>query len=72
MNLTLTPRSRRLIDVMMQRRRREISGVLDLMSPDQQQRLADALTDFSAAAGELGDQAWALGWTSSSESRSSS
>jgi DNA-binding MarR family transcriptional regulator len=72
LHLTLTPKSRRLIKETMQRRRQEINGVLGLMSPPAQQRLAVALADFSAAAGELGDQAWTLGWTSSVETHPAS
>jgi len=58
----LTPRGRKLIELVMQRRRALIADILEHLSPASQRRLADALLEFSDAAGEISDGAWTLGW----------
>ena len=58
----LTPRGRKLIDEVMKRRRALIAEVLRKMAPRAQQDLANALVQFSLAAGELSERAWHLGW----------
>ena len=58
----LSPRGRKLIDQVMNRRRALIADVLRKMTPRARQNLASALMQFSLAAGELSDRAWHLGW----------
>ena len=58
----LTSRGRKLVEQVMQRRRALIADVLLRLSPQSRRRLADALVEFSNAAGEVSDGAWALGW----------
>ena len=63
----LTPRGRKLIEQVMQRRRALIADILDHLAPASQRRLADALLEFANAAGEISDEAWTLGWPVSLE-----
>ena len=58
----LTPRGRKLVELVMVRRRALITDILEHLPPASQRRLADALLEFSSAAGEISDGAWALGW----------
>jgi len=58
----LTPRGRRLVAQAMERRLRLIDEILERMRPEDAHQLARALTYFTAAAGEISDEAWALGW----------
>jgi DNA-binding MarR family transcriptional regulator len=58
----LTPRGRKLIEHVMQRRRALIAAILEHLPPASQRRLADALLEFAAAAGEISEGAWTLGW----------
>ena len=58
----LTPRGRKLVEHVMQRRRALIADILEHLPPASQRRLADALLEFADAAGEISDGAWTLGW----------
>ena len=59
----LTARGDKLVSQVTERRRRLIAEALEHMKPDSQRRLASGLADFAAAAGELSDHAWTLGWS---------
>jgi DNA-binding MarR family transcriptional regulator len=61
--LAITAAGSRLLKTVTNRRRREIRGILDSLSREQQRRLRDAFDVFGRAAGELPDDAWKLGWT---------
>ncbi|MDV8056443.1 MarR family transcriptional regulator [Rhodococcus sp. IEGM 1343] len=50
--VTLTGEGKALVDSVNDHRRAEIGNVLDKMSPRDRVRVADALADFAAAAGE--------------------
>lgn len=50
--LSLTRKGQRLYDKVMVTRAREISGILDRLSPVSRRRVAAAFRDFAAAAGE--------------------
>ena len=63
----LTPAGRRLLEQVMDRRRRLIDDALSKMTPQGQRRLARGLAEFAAAAGEAWDQAWTLGWADEGE-----
>jgi DNA-binding MarR family transcriptional regulator len=58
----LTPRGRKLIEQVMQRRRTLIADILGQLPPASQRRLGEALLEFANAAGEISDEAWTLGW----------
>jgi DNA-binding MarR family transcriptional regulator len=58
----LAPAGRRLLEQVMDRRRRLIVDALSQMAPQAQRRLAEGLADFADAAGEIWDHAWLLGW----------
>ncbi len=45
------------------RRRAEISRIVDAMPADSRDKFVAALTAFGAAAGEVPDDAWMLGWS---------
>ena len=45
------------------RRRREIRKILARMTETDQRRVVEAFATFAAAAGELPDDAWKLGWS---------
>lgn len=55
--VTLTPTGRALVDQVMARRRDEIAGILSSMSEEGRRRLAAALSEFAAAAGEGPEEA---------------
>ena len=61
--LQITDAGARLLRTVTTRRRREIRGILNRLSPEQQQRVSRAFDAFGRAAGELPDDAWKLGWT---------
>jgi DNA-binding MarR family transcriptional regulator len=63
----LTPRGRKLIEQVMQRRRTLIADILGQLPPASQRRLGEALLEFANAAGEISDEAWTLGWPVSPE-----
>ena len=58
----LSTRGRKLVEHVMQRRRELITDILEHLPPASQQRLGDALIEFTDAAGEISDAAWTLGW----------
>ena len=62
--LNLAPAGARLLRAVTTRRRTEIHEILDQLSRDERRRLRAAFEVFGAAAGELPDDAWKLGWTS--------
>lgn len=62
--LRLTPAGARLLQAVTTRRRTEIQEILGRLSRDDRRRLRAAFEVFGAAAGELPDDAWKLGWTS--------
>jgi DNA-binding MarR family transcriptional regulator len=61
--VTLTPAGQALIRAVTARRRAEIVTIMARLTPTQRTRLADAFSVFAAAAEELPDDAWKLGWT---------
>ena len=58
----LSAHGRRLVEQVMNRRRSYIDQTLNRMAVESRKRLVESLTEFAAAAGELSDQAWTLGW----------
>jgi DNA-binding MarR family transcriptional regulator len=62
--LKLAPAGARLLRAVTTRRRTEIHEILARLSRDERRRLRAAFEVFGAAAGELPDDAWKLGWTS--------
>lgn len=58
----LTPRGRTLVEQVMSRRRVLVDDTLELMTEEGRRRLACGLAEFAAAAGEIADHAWTLGW----------
>jgi DNA-binding MarR family transcriptional regulator len=56
-------RGRALVDNVSERRRREISRILEQLDAPTRRAVSDAFAAFAAAAGELPDDAWKLGWT---------
>jgi len=52
-----------LVRAVTRHRRREIARIVAKMQPDAPARMLDALHAFAAAAGELPDHSWWLGWT---------
>lgn len=59
LQLTLTTQGRALVRRVMDHRRQAIEAVLHRMQPRAQQRLADVLTEFAAAANDTGLDEWA-------------
>ena len=69
LDLTLTPAGERLVGRVLRRRRAALAPMLEQLSMRRQRRLASALRDLAAAAGEPSDRAlWAMGWTTEPES----
>jgi DNA-binding MarR family transcriptional regulator len=60
--LTLAKDGRDLVEAVTQRRRTEISHLMEAISPDQQGALIDSLQRLTAAAGEVPEQDWSTGW----------
>ena len=52
----------RLMHAVTAARRRSIAQIVANISPDSRRAMVDALQAFSDAAGEVTDQAWAIGW----------
>ena len=52
----------RLMNAVTAARRRSIAQIVANISPDRRGAMVDALQAFSDAAGEVADQAWAIGW----------
>ena len=60
--LTLAKDGRELVDAVTQRRRTEISHLMEAIPRDQQAALVDSLQRLTAAAGEVPEQDWSTGW----------
>jgi DNA-binding MarR family transcriptional regulator len=60
--LTLAKDGRELVDAVTQRRRTEISHLMEAIPLDQQAALVDSLRRLTAAAGEVPEQDWSTGW----------
>ena len=60
--LMLTPAGRALVDAVTERRREEISGLLDGISEQSQRLMVQALRALADAAGEVPEQEWSTGW----------
>jgi DNA-binding MarR family transcriptional regulator len=58
--VTLSDRGRRMVDAVTRRRRAEIAGLLGGMSGADRVAVADALSAFATAAGEVPEQEWAV------------
>jgi DNA-binding MarR family transcriptional regulator len=64
LELTLTPNGEQVLARIMRRRRAALREVAGELSPRKRKRLAAALRDLAAAAGEPSERAlWAMGWT---------
>ncbi len=61
--LDLTDKGRDLLERVLERRRAEITRIVDAMTPEQQEGAIDALRTFATAAGEGPEQTWSWGWT---------
>ena len=60
--LTLAEAGRELVDAVTQRRRTEISHLMEAIPREQQAALVDSLQRLTAAAGEVPEQDWSTGW----------
>ncbi|MGP8059550.1 MAG: MarR family winged helix-turn-helix transcriptional regulator [Acidimicrobiales bacterium] len=60
--LTLTARGKALVDAVTARRRSEIASLMSAIPADQKLALVDSLRRLAAAAGEVPEQDWSLGW----------
>lgn len=58
----LTQAGQDLVTEVTRRRRAEITAVVSDLTPDRQVQIVDALQAFAAAAGEVPEQDWSLGW----------
>ena len=61
--VSLSPTGRALVGSVTKRRRAEIARIVRRMPVDAQPRLIAALEAFAAAAGEVPDYAWRVGWS---------
>jgi len=62
LRLVLTERGQTLVQSVSKRRRREIEKILSEIPMSEQTSLIQALSRFTAAAGEVPDQDWSAGW----------
>jgi DNA-binding MarR family transcriptional regulator len=60
--LSLAEKGRVLVDAVTERRRAEITDLLQAIPKEQQPALVDALQRLAAAAGEVPEQDWSAGW----------
>jgi DNA-binding MarR family transcriptional regulator len=60
--LTLAKHGQELVDAVTQRRRKEISHLMEAIPLGQQTALVDSLKRLTAAAGEVPEQDWSTGW----------
>lgn len=60
--LVLTTKGRRLVSDVTERRRSEVGAILKSTSLEDQVILANALSRFAAAVGEVPEQDWSIGW----------
>lgn len=58
----LTAKGRRLMERVLEERRRLVDEALAGLSTSSKRRLTAALADLSSALAELSDEAWTLGW----------
>jgi hypothetical protein len=61
--ITLSAKGQDLVDQVTRVRRREIGGIVKRIPPDLWPPTVAALNAFADAAGEVPQQAWALGWS---------
>lgn len=61
--LRLTPAGRSLVQEVIRRRREELSRIVAATAAYWEPSVTEALTEFAAAAGELPEQEWWLGFT---------
>lgn len=62
LRLALTQKGQALVHSVSKRRRREIKRILTDIPASEQALLIQALSRFTAAAGEIPDQDWSAGW----------
>ncbi len=60
--LVLTTKGRHLVDAVTERRRREVSTLVGLVSSQDQATLSAAFIRFAAAVGKVPEQDWSAGW----------
>jgi DNA-binding MarR family transcriptional regulator len=60
--ISLSPGGRALVERVTELRRHEIAAIVERVPPEVWGPTVTALTAFAEAAGELPQQAWALGW----------
>lgn len=61
--IAVTRRGAALVDAVTQARRREIAEIVGAVPPSRRSAMVRSLQEFGAAAGEVPEQAWSLGWT---------
>jgi DNA-binding MarR family transcriptional regulator len=62
LRVALTAKGRSLVDAVTDRRRREIELIMKDIPTKEQVVLIQALSRFTAAAGEVPEQDWTTGW----------
>jgi len=62
LRVMLTEKGRALVDVVTDRRRREIERIMSEIPPEEQVVLIQALGRLATAAGEVPEQDWSSGW----------
>jgi DNA-binding MarR family transcriptional regulator len=60
--VSISPAGRKLVAAVTERRRHQVQEIIGRLSADQQQQLITTLRMFAAAAGEVPEQDWSLGW----------
>jgi len=61
-HLDLTKKGLALVTSVTQRRRSEIENIVSAISPEERPVIVEALSRFAAAAGEVPEQDWSMGW----------
>jgi DNA-binding MarR family transcriptional regulator len=61
--IAINERGTALVDAVTRARRREISRIVRAIPPSRRSALVRSLEEFGAAAGEVPEQAWSLGWS---------
>ena len=61
--VSLSVKGRRLVERVTELRRREIAAIVERVPSELWSATVAALSAFAEAAGELPQQAWALGWS---------
>jgi DNA-binding MarR family transcriptional regulator len=59
---SISPAGRRVVDAVTRMRRSEIERVVRAVPPGRRANVIEALNDLGAAAGEVPDPSWRLGW----------